>query len=231
MRHDPTALMIFAAGLGTRMGALTASKPKPLIEVAGRPLVDHALELAESAGIETVIANLHYLADQLAAHLGPRGVILSDEREKLLETGGGLRNALPLLGNGPVFTLNSDAVWTGANPLEQLRSQWQPDRMDALLLLVPREAARGHGGQGDFILDSEGRLARGPGLVYSGAQIIKTEGLHAITDEVFSLNRLWDRMMSEGRLFGIVHPGGWCDVGDPPGIAFAEALLAGENDV
>jgi len=223
--------MIFAAGLGTRMGALTASRPKPLIEVAGRPLVDHALELADSAGIETKIANLHYLADQLASHLAPRGVAISDERARLLETGGGLRHALPLLGDGPVFTLNSDAVWTGANPLAQLRSQWQPNRMDALLLLIPREAARGHSGPGDFTLDGEGRLARGPGLVYSGAQIIKTEGLHAITDEVFSLNRLWDRMLDKGRLFGAVHPGGWCDVGDPKGLALAQAMLAGDGDV
>ncbi|WP_369596656.1 nucleotidyltransferase family protein [Maritimibacter sp. HL-12] len=223
--------MIFSAGLGTRMGALTVSRPKPLVEVAGRPLVDHALDLAESAGIETIVANLHYLAEQLAAHLEPRGVVLSDERENLLETGGGLRHALPFLGDGPVFTLNSDAVWTGANPLEQLRSQWKPDEMDALLLLVSQESALGHSGQGDFILDDAGRLARGPGLVYSGAQIIKTEGLAAITDEVFSLNRLWDRMMDEGRLFGAVHSGGWCDVGDPRGIALAQAMLAGATDV
>lgn len=231
MRHDPKALMIFSAGLGTRMGALTASRPKPLIEVAGRPLIDHALELAKSAEIETIIANIHYLADQLASHLEPRGVVLSDEREKLLETGGGLRHALPLLGKGPVFTLNSDAVWTGENPLQHLRSQWQPDQMDALLLLVPQKAARGHTGSGDFTFDSEGRLARGPGFVYSGAQIIKTEGLHTIADEAFSLNRLWDKMLEKGRLFGVVHQNGWCDVGDPRGIALAQAMLAGDTDV
>lgn len=223
--------MIFAAGLGTRMRPLTTTRPKPLVEVAGKPLLDHALEIADSAGIETIVANVHYLADQLVQHLAPRRVTVSDERERVLETGGGLRHALPLLGENPVFTLNSDSVWTGENPLSQLRARWDPERMDALLLLVPRRNARGHAGSGDFILGNEGRLARGPGLVYSGAQIIKTEGLAAISEDVFSLNRLWDRMLSDGRLFGTEHRGGWCDVGDPEGLAAAEAMLAGGADV
>lgn len=217
--------MIFAAGFGTRMGALTATRPKPLIEVAGKPLIDHALEIATLAGIDTVIANLHYLPEQLAAHLAPKGVKLSLETE-ILETGGGLRRALPLLGSGPVFTMNSDAVWNGANPLDELKAAWDPDRMDALLLLIPRDQAVGHTGNGDFVLAPDGQLARGPGLVYSGAQIIRTEALQAIEQEVFSLNVLWNRMQAEGRLFGTVHAGGWCDVGHPGGISDAEALLA-----
>lgn len=221
--------MIFAAGRGTRMGALTETRPKPLIEVAGRPLIDHALAVIDGAGIGTVVANLHHLPDQLAAHLAPRGVALSHEPD-LLETGGGLRRALPLLGPGPVFTLNADAVWTGTNPLGELASGWDPERMDALLLLVPRARATGHQGKGDFNLDDDGRLARGPGLVYVGAQIIRTQRLAQVEAEVFSVNRVWDAMAAEGRLFGLVHDGGWCDVGHPGGIALAEALLA-DGDV
>lgn len=226
MPDRPDAVMIFAAGRGTRMGALTETRPKPLIAVAGKPLVDHALDLADAAGIGTKVANLHYLPEPLAAHLAPRGVALSFETDRLLETGGGLVRALPLLGPEPVFTINADAVWTGANPFEELAAAWNPEQMDALLLLLPRERAAGHRGAGDFHLREDGRLVRGPGLVYLGAQIVRTEGLAAVEDEVFSLNLLWDRMATEGRLFGTVHDGGWCDVGHPGGIAEAEALLA-----
>lgn len=231
MPNRPDAVMVFAAGRGTRMGALTATRPKPLIEVAGKPLVDHALDLADAAGIAIRVANLHYLPEPLAAHLGPRGVKLSLETDRLLETGGGLAHALPLLGAGPVFTINADAVWTGANPFDELAAAWDPGRMDALLLLLPRERAAGHRGDGDFHLETDGRLVRGPGLVYLGAQIVRTEGLATVEDEVFSLNLLWDRMAAAGRLFGTVHDGRWCDVGHPGGIAEAEAMLAAANDV
>ncbi|HCQ64171.1 MAG TPA: nucleotidyltransferase [Rhodobacteraceae bacterium] len=231
MTDHPEAVMIFAAGRGTRMGALTQTRPKPLIEVAGKPLIDHALELAEHAGATRLVANLHYLPDQLATHLAPRGVKLSFETDQLLETGGGLRRALPLLGPDPVFTINADAVWTGPNPLAELARAWNPETMDALLLLVPRERATGHKGAGDFDLGADGRLERGAGLVYVGAQIIRTDGLSAVEDEVFSLNLMWDRMLATGRLFGAVHTGGWCDVGHPGGISEAEALLAGATDV
>lgn len=229
MRTDPDALMLFAAGFGTRMGALTATRPKPLIKVAGRALLDHALDLVQSAGVGRIAVNLHYLGDQIAAHLANRpDIALSWERERILETGGGLRHALPHLGEGPVFTLNSDAVWTGPNPLETLRSAWRP-QMGALLLLAPPERLRGHSGLGDFLMDAEGRLSRCPkgasGLVYLGAQIIVPGGLRDIPDPVFSLNLLWDRMIGEGRAFGVLHPGGWCDVGRPEGIAEAEAML------
>lgn len=227
----PDAVMLFAAGFGTRMGALTARRPKPLIEVAGRPLIDHALALADAAGVARKVVNLHYLPDMLRDHLSGRdGVALSYEPE-ILETGGGLRAALPLLGPGPVFTLNSDAVWTGRNPLEQLRAAWDPDRMDALLLLIAPGAAQGHSGAGDFVADARGRLSRGPGAIYSGAQIIRTEALSDIPDRAFSLNRLWDRMIAEQRLFGLTHDGSWCDVGRPEGIAEAEAMLKGARDV
>lgn len=232
MRHDPRALMIFAAGFGTRMGALTAARPKPLIEVAGRPLIDHALALAEGQGLARIVVNAHYLAEQVTAHLDGRpGVSVTVEAPEILDTGGGLRAALPLLGPGPVFTLNSDAVWTGPNPLATLRAAWDPARMDALLLLVPRESAAGHGGPGDFVHAEGGALARGPGLVYSGAQIVNPERLAAMPEGAFSLNRLWDALIPECRLHGVVHPGGWCDVGHPAAIALAEALLAEADDV
>ncbi|MDE3027546.1 MAG: nucleotidyltransferase family protein [Paracoccaceae bacterium] len=231
MRHDPDALMLFAAGLGTRMGALTASRPKPLIPVAGRPLIDHALQLTEAAHISHVVVNLHYLPEQIEAHLASRPEIGLSYEPDLLETGGGLRQALPYLGTGPVFTLNSDAVWTGRNPIEQLRAAWRPDEMDALLLLIERGNARGHSGNGDFILDADGHIARGPGSIYSGAQIIRTERLAAIPDTKFSLNLLWDQMIAEQRAFGVVHQGSWCDVGRPEGITEAEAMLREAEDV
>ena len=226
-------LMLFAAGFGTRMGPLTADRPKPLIPVAGRALIDHALAIADAAGAAPRVANLHYLGDQIAGHLAGRDVGLSWEREAILETGGGLRAALPLLGSGPdpgpVMTLNTDAVWTGQNPLIQLAAAWDDAAMDALLLLLPARQARGHAGSGDFLLDSAGRLVRAkgaPGAVYLGAQILRTDSLPAIPEAVFSLNRVWDRMIAEGRAFGVIHQGGWCDVGRPEGIAEAEAMLA-----
>ena len=148
----PFPLMLFAAGRGTRMGPLTENRPKPLIEVAGSPLIDHALALADAAGARPIVVNLSYLGAQIARHLAARPITLSWE-PVLLETGGGLRQALPKLGPGPVMTLNSDAVWTGANPLQQLAAAWDEDRMDTLLLLAPKSQAHGHSGRGDFLLD------------------------------------------------------------------------------
>jgi len=225
MRDAPEALMLFAAGLGTRMGALTQSRPKPLVEVAGRPLIDHALDLVTPLRLPRVVANLHYLPEQLAAHLSSKAVALSVEAPDILETGGGLRHALPLLGTGPVFTLNTDAVWHGENPLQTLLTQWDPDRMDALLICIPKTQAVGHKGAGDFILDETGRAARGPGLIYGGAQIIKTDLLNEVEDSVFSLNLLWDRMLGSGRLYGAQYGGAWCDVGHPQGIIDAEEMI------
>jgi MurNAc alpha-1-phosphate uridylyltransferase len=220
--------MIFAAGLGTRMGALTRDRPKPLIEVAGQALIAQALAFAEEAGAGPVVVNVHWKADQLRAHLAGRSVLISDETDALLETGGGLKAALPLLGDGPVWTLNSDAAWSGPNPLLALGDAWR-EGMEALLLLVPRDRANGHAGAGDFAMDEAGRLARGGPLVYTGAQILRTEGVRAMTDRVFSLNRVWDAAAARGGLFGLVHAGGWCDVGRPENLPLAEALLRGEE--
>lgn len=225
----PDALMLFAAGFGTRMGALTATRPKPLLEVAGRPLIDHALDVASQAGIGRIVVNTHYLPDHIATHLAGRDVLLSHEPQ-ILETGGGLKAAGGLLASPDVFTLNSDAVWAGPNPLDLLRTAWRPEAMDALLLLIPPDQARGHSGAGDFTLGPDGRLSRGAGLVYSGAQIIMTDPVAGVAEDIFSLNLVWDRLLKTGRLFGICYPGQWCDVGRPEGIAEAEALLREAGD-
>lgn len=227
----PDALMLFTAGKGTRMGVLTRTRPKPLIEVAGKPLVDHALELTTPFPSLRIVANLHTHADMLEAHLSQSGLALSDEREELLETGGGLRKALPLLKASPVFTLNSDAVWQGPNPLQTLKDQWNSDKMDALLLLVPQENALGYLGKGDFTLNQDQTLARSGGLVYTGAQIIKTDRLDEISEKAFSLNALWDILMQDKRIFGTVYTGSWCDVGRPENIALAEDLIKGPSNV
>jgi len=224
----PFPLMIFAAGFGTRMGALTADRPKPLIPVAGRALIDHALQVAESAGAGRVVVNTHYRADQIRAHLAGNAVQISHEREQILETGGGLRAALPLLGLGPVAVLNSDGIWTGANPLVELAAAWHADRMEALLLLLPAGVARSAGAKADFQLDRTGRISRGLGgedHVYIGAAIISPARLAEIPDAVFSLNKPWDLMIADGTAYGTVHQGSWCDVGHPAGIAEAERLL------
>lgn len=225
---EPQALMLFAAGLGTRMGELTRKRPKPLIPVAGRALIDHALDQVE--GDPRIVVNLHYLGQMIRDHLAARpDIAFSDETETILETGGGLRAALQHLGPGPVFTLNSDAVWTGPPATRTLRDHWRPVKMDGLLLLVPRARATGYQGPGDFAMDAEGRLSRGTDFVYTGAQILRTEGLADVPQPVFSLNVLWDRMIAAGRLCGAVHPGGWCDVGRPSSIPLAEALFAGDH--
>ncbi len=226
MSQSPDAVMLFAAGFGTRMGALTKDRPKPLIEVAGRPLIDHALALVDAVHSSRVVANLHYHADQLQAHLAPKGILLSHETPEILETGGGLRAALPLLGAGPVFTMNTDAIWAGPNPLSLLQEAWDPDRMDALLMCVPIGQTIGHAGEGDFTADADGRITRGPGLVYGGVQILKTDGLQHIPQKAFSLNLLWNQMHDRQRLFALEYPGRWCDVGRPEGIVLAEGMLA-----
>lgn len=227
MRHD-FPLMLFAAGFGTRMGALTAHRPKPLIKVAGKALIDHAREVGMAAGLTRQVANAHYLCDQIIAHLEGTGVAVSVERDRILDTGGGLRNALPLLGQGPVVTLNTDAVWTGQNPLAQLLNAWDGDRMDVLFLLLPADQARSATGRSDFVMDQDGRVtwAKGrDGVLYLGAQIINPAILSDDVEAVFPLHEPWTRAMEAGRAFGVIHQGDWCDVGHPDGIAEAEALL------
>jgi len=230
MRHRPNALMLFAAGFGTRMGALTAHRPKPMIEVAGKPLIDHTLDLAQPCEFDRTIANLHYLPDVLETHLAPRNVQTLHETPEVLETGGGLKNALPLLGTAPAVTSNTDAVWKGPNPFEMVLNAWNPDKMDALLICVPLQNCLGHTGKGDFVIDRNGALTRGPGdVVYSGIQILKTDLIAARPERVFSLNVIWNQMLKDDRLFGLRYPGKWCDVGHPEGISLAENMLLGDD--
>lgn len=221
-------VIMFAAGFGTRMKHLTANCPKPMVKVAGSPLIDHALGLADEISPTVVVANLHYRPESLLLHLEPKGVKTILEHPEILETGGGLRNALPVLGAGPVITMNTDAIWSGPNPLRLLLDTWNPLRMDALLMGVPPENALEHEGAGDFTLDSAGRLSRGAGVVYGGVQIIKTDLLAAVPESAFSLNLIWDKMLATGTLYGIRYPGRWCDVGHPGGIKTAEDLLAAD---
>ena len=227
--------MILAAGLGTRMGALTRATAKPLLRAGGRALIDHALDAAEAAGVRRAVVNVHWCADQVRAHLAARArpeIAISDESAALLETGGGVAKARPLLGEAPVYVANSDAVFGGPAPLPLLAEAWDEGRMDALLLLVPRAAARAYSRAGDFTLGADGRPARRGAAatapwVYAGAQIVRP-GVFA-GEGAFSANPVWDRLLAEGRLFAAVHPGPWVDVGTPEGLAEADALLAAEG--
>ncbi|MFK7744990.1 MAG: nucleotidyltransferase family protein [Roseobacter sp.] len=223
------SVMIFAAGFGTRMKHLTRDKPKPLVEVNGAPLIDHALGLTTDLPAAKVVANLHYKPDALRAHLHAQGVHTLLETPEILDTGGGLRNALPVLGASPVMTLNSDAIWCGRNPLKALATAWDPDKMDGLLMCIPPKKAVGYNGPGNFVIDTAGRITRGPGAVYGGAQIIKTDRLREIGSNVFSLNVLWDMLIAESRLYAVEYGDAWCDVGHPDGVAQATKLLRAQH--
>ncbi len=214
------------------MGRLTADRPKPLLRAGRSLLIDHALSIVEQAGVAKCVVNTHYKAEMLKKHLaGRKGVILSPEFPDRLETGGGLLAALPLLGPDPVYTLNPDTVWRGPNPLLALEGAWKELNSGALLLLSTPSAALGHAGSADFTQDSSGRLRRyegdGDGLVYTGAQIIRTEGLGSHGRRVFSLNVEWDRLAAGGKLFGVVYKGKWVDVGTPEGLRLAATIDAG----
>lgn len=232
----PRTAMIMAAGLGKRMRPLTATRPKPLIEVGGKALLDHVLDKLRTAGVQKVVVNVHYLADSLEAHLTTREhgleVVISDERDLLLETGGGLVRAEPLIDCDPFLSLNSDNLWVDgpADTLKLLASQWDGERMDALLLLVPLASARNHKGIGDFHMDRSGRIRRrdrshvAP-FVFTGIQMLSKRLLRDAPDGPFSTNLLWDRAIAEDRCFGAVHHGLWFDVGNPEAIKQTEAVL------
>lgn len=228
MLDHPSAILLFAAGFGTRMAPLTDTQPKPLIPVAGKSLIDHALQYC--SGLRQVV-NVHYRATQMRAHLQGRGVLISDETDEIRETGGGLKHALPLLDSNPVLTMNTDAVWQGPNPIETLLAKAAPDDAEALLLLVPREQAIGHIGTSGFDMDADGRLTKGPGYIYTGLQLIRTDGLCRIEERAFSMWVLWTDMLARGTVYGVVYDGQWCDVGRPSSIELAEAMLNGATDV
>jgi len=232
----PQTAMIMAAGLGKRMRPLTATRPKPLIEVGGKALLDHVLERLGAAGVKKVVVNVHYLADALEAHLASRphglDVVISDERGLLMETGGGLVKALPLIDCDPFLALNSDNLWIDgpADTIKLLASQWDDSKMDALLLLVPQARALNQRGMGDFHMDRSGRIrrrerSRVAPFVFTGIQMVSKRLLRDAPDGPFSTNVLWDRAMEEGRAFGAVHQGLWFDVGTPQSIPMTEAAL------
>ncbi|PTQ07402.1 mannose-1-phosphate guanylyltransferase [Sphingomonas oleivorans] len=243
LRPDPggglpvRTAMVMAAGLGKRMRPLTATRPKPLVEVAGKPLLDHVFDRLRTGGIERAVVNVHYLADALEAHLNHRvkdiEILVSDERNRLLETGGGVTAALPLIGDDRFLVVNSDNYWVDG-PVDTIRllaARWDEEAMDALLLLVPLARANCHGGTGDFHMDAIGRLSRrrqgrvAP-FVYTGIQLVSRRLFENAPEGSFSTNLLWNRAIEAGRCFGIVHQGMWFDVGTPGAITKTEALLA-----
>lgn len=223
-----------AAGMGKRMRPLTASQPKPLVRVAGKPLIDHALDRLQEAGIARAVVNVHYLADALEAHVKDRAlpkVIISDERDLLLETGGGMIRAKSHLPD-PFFCLNADNIWLDGprNAFADLSARWNADEMDALLLVVPHMRAANFAGEGDFYLDQRGKISRRkPGriapYIYTGIQLISHRLLRDAPDGKFSTNVLWNRAIEEDRLFGVCFTGQWFEVGTPQAIRPTEDAL------
>jgi len=229
--------MVLAAGLGTRMRPLTDDRPKALVEVGGRALIDHVLDRLADAGVEPAVVNVHWFADRLQGHLARRGraprIMISDEREALLETGGGLKKARALVGDEPIWVANIDSVWTGGgHALHRLAELWVPERMDAALLLAAREQSIGFEGRGDVFLEGDDRLrfrgdADSAPYAYMGVHITKPQIVDGGPAGAFSLTPSWRRLASEGRLFGAVLDGFWMHVGDPGARDEAEAHLAG----
>jgi len=228
--------MVMAAGLGKRMRPLTASQPKPLVRVAGKALIDYSLDHLEEAGVAKAVVNVHYLADALEAHLKKRkapAVVLSDERGFLLETGGGMvkAHAAGLLPD-PFFCLNSDNIWLDGprDVFQELSGRWNPDQMDALLLVVSHARAANYTGKGDFHLDPVGRITRRRSgriapFIYTGIQIVSHRLLRDAPEGPFGTMKLWERAIAEGRLYGVSHTGLWFEVGEPSAIAPTEELL------
>jgi MurNAc alpha-1-phosphate uridylyltransferase len=226
--------MLLAAGLGARMRPLTDHKPKPLVAVLGKPLIDHALDRLQAANVATVVVNVHYMADAIEAHLAGRArptILISDERAQLLETGGGILKALQWLGERPFFVMNADSLWLEADSnLPRLALGFDPARMDARLLLAPIERAIGFDGRGDYAIDAAGRLeARGARerapFVYAGVAVLTPQLFAGAPSGPFSLVRLFARAEAAGRLHGMLLDGTWMHVGSPEAIAAAEALL------
>ena len=233
----PRTAMVMAAGLGKRMRPLTNDRPKPLVRVGGITLLDHVLDQLRSADIGRIVVNVHYLAEQIDAHLAEYAadfdVRVSDERAVLLDTGGGLVRAKGLIDGDPFYCINADNWWSdeGDNSLRRLAGAWDADRMDMLMLMVPFERAGNSQGTGDFDMDGEGRLSRdGPkrqrAYVWTGVQLMAKRVIADPPSDVFSTNVFWDRAIASGRCFGLVHHGPWFDVGYPEAIALTEAALA-----
>jgi len=230
----PRRAMVLAAGLGTRMRPLTDAIPKPLVKVAGAALIDHALDRLLAVGVDTAVVNVHHFADQIERHLALRKrprIVVSDERGLLLDTGGGVVKALPLLGNGPFLHMNSDTLWidSGTPNLLRLAQAFDPPAMDALLLLAPAQGSIGYCGRGDFSRAADGRLAARVGdsapFVYAGAAILSPLLFERAPEGQFSLTVLFARAAAKGRLHGLPIEGTWMHVGTPDAIALVEAAI------
>ncbi|MGC1695428.1 MAG: nucleotidyltransferase family protein [Pseudolabrys sp.] len=235
MAATPKTAMVLAAGMSTRMRPLTDKKPKPLVEVAGRALIDHVLDRLAEASVARAVVNVHYLAEQIERHLATRTkprIVISDERGLLLGTGGGLVKALPELGAAPFFLINSDTIWIdGVQPnLARLAQTFDPAAMDALLLLAPTTGSIGYAGRGDFAFAADGRVTRrvereiAP-FVYAGAAILSPKLFHRAPEGEFALTDLFTRAAGQGRLHGLRLEGLWMHVGTPDAIARAEAAI------
>lgn len=233
--------MVLAAGYGERMRPLTDTMPKPLVPLMGRTLIDHVLDRLADAGVETAVVNVHYLPEQIEAHMEARGAhapktVISDERDLLLDTGGGTTKALPLLGDGPFFIHNSDSVWSEGvtAALPRMQRAWDEDNMDCLLLLAPLSTSIGYHARGDFDMAPDGRLSRrGERQVvpfaFAGVSLCKAAMFEDAPDGPFSLNLLWDRALAKGRLYGVRLDGRWMHVGTPEALAEAEASFEPEG--
>ncbi|MDP3555416.1 nucleotidyltransferase family protein [Methylocystis sp.] len=226
--------MVFAAGLGARMRPITETTPKPLVSVAGRTLIDRALDEFERAGVERAIVNVHHLADQIETHLATRArprIVISDERRLLLDQGGGIKKALPLIGDDPFYVCNTDAFWIDAarSNVRTLAEAFDPEMMDAALLLAPTSGSVGVDWGGDFDLDAEGRIIRRDGqkpYVYTGVGLMKPQLFAGVADDVFKLAPFFFEAARKGRLYGVVSSGLWLHVGTVAAIADAERAIA-----
>lgn len=237
----PQIAMVFAAGLGTRMRPLTLERPKPLIEVGGRSLLDRNLDALALAGVKTAIVNVHYLPDMIVNHLANREspqIVISDERDRLLDQGGGIRKVLPLIGDEPFIVCNTDAFWTGETQdnIAALARLWRAEKMDIALLLADRETSIGVDGPGDFFMGDDGRLTRrgeAPSApwVYSGVGIVKPQLFARASEDVFGLAQYFFTAAEQGKLHGAPLDGRWLHVGKPQTIALAEAELRARSGV
>lgn len=231
----PASAMVLAAGLGKRMRPLTDNRPKPLVEFAGKPLIDHVLDRLSSAGVTNAVINVHYLADQLERHLRARvdpNIIISDERDEVLDTGGGVKRALAPLGKDAFVLHNSDSIWLEStrNNLHELFAAWDDERMDCLFMLADARTSTGYDGPGDFHLLPDGRVSRRSGeepvpFVFTGVSINHPRLFHDSPDGVFSINSLWDRALAAGRGFGMRHEGQWMHIGTLRALQDAEKCM------
>jgi N-acetyl-alpha-D-muramate 1-phosphate uridylyltransferase len=235
--EKPARAMIMAAGLGTRMRPLTNDRPKPMVVVGGKPLIDHAIDRLVAAGVDTIVVNVHYRAEMLIQHLKRRNdgtkIHISEETDELLGTGGGVVKALPVFEGKPFFIHNSDSIWVEGfgHALDRMIARWENGEMDALLLIASLARTIGYEGAGDFMMDADGRLSRVPEqhmspFAFPGVQIVHPRLFDNPPKGAFSTNIVWDRAIEKGRLFGIRLDGTWMHIGTADALTESEAFLA-----